>query len=340
MERQVYRMPKAGSISNLKLKKETIEAPKSTEAQISVKAIGLNFADVFAMHGLYSATPKGSFIPGLEFSGEIVSVGAEVSAFKVGDRVMGVTKFGGYVDRINHDIRYLTLLDDDWSYEEGAAYIVQGLTAYYALVSLGNIQKGSTVLIHSGAGGVGVMSNRIAKQFGAHTIGTIGTASKQEFLKQEGFDECIIRDADFETKLEQAIAGRELKLIVETIGGKIFKTGYKLMAPEGRMVVVGVSQYASPGAMPNYLKLIWQFLKRPKIDPQDMIQDNKSVMAFNLIWLYDKAELMENILNEMKKMDLGKPHVGSTYSFDKLHDAIHFFQSGKSTGKVVVTVDH
>jgi alcohol dehydrogenase len=106
------------------------------------------------------------------------------------------------------------------------------------------------------------------------------------------------------------------------------------------MVVVGVSQYASPGAMPNYLKLIWQFLTRPKIDPQDMIQDNKSVMAFNLIWLYDRAELMENILNEMKKMDLGKPHVGSIYTFDKLHDAIHFFQSGKSKGKVVVTVDH
>ena len=339
MKRKVYKMPKAGSIKKLKMVEEELPEPSPQEVQVSVKAIGLNFADIFAMHGLYSATPEGAFIPGLEFSGCVTKVGSDVSKFKEGDRVMGVTKFGGYVDNINHDYRYLTAIEDDWTYEEGASFVVQGLTAYYALVSLGNIQKNQTVLIHSGAGGVGILANRIAKYFDAFTIGTIGSDKKLDFLKKEGFDAQIIRGNDFEEKLNSALDGRDLNLILETIGGEVFKAGYKTMAPQGRMVVVGASQYASPGTTPNYLKLLWQFLRRPKLDPQEMIQDNKSVMGFNLIWLYDKVELMEDILSEMAKMNLGKPHVGHTFSFENLHDAIHLFQSGKTTGKVVVSVN-
>src|SRR5215213_7005054 len=97
LERQVYRMPKAGSIKNLKLQTEVLDAPKAGQVCVKVKAIGLNFADIFAMQGLYPATPAGSFIPGLEFSGEIITVGEEAGAWKVGDKVMGATKFGGYV---------------------------------------------------------------------------------------------------------------------------------------------------------------------------------------------------------------------------------------------------
>ena len=331
-----YSMTKAGSISNLKLLEVEIPEPELNEVQVSVKAVGLNFADVFAMHGLYSATPEGQFTPGLEFSGEVEKVGSNVLNLKAGDRVMGVTRFGGYTTRINHDSRYLTPLPDDWSYEEGAAYLVQGLTAYYALVSLGNIQQNSTVLIHSGAGGVGILANRIAKHFNAFTIGTIGSDSKIEVLRKEGYDEVIVRGKDFKDRLSKALKNRELTLILETIGGKIFKEGFKQLAPQGRMVVVGVSQFASPGKIPNYLKLIWFYLTRPMIDPQAMIQDNKAVLAFNLIWLYDRVHIMNEMLVEMSKMDLGKPHVGKVYDWDQMDKAIHFFQSGKSTGKVVV----
>ncbi|MFY0654756.1 MAG: zinc-binding dehydrogenase [Cyclobacteriaceae bacterium] len=335
-----YSSNKAGSIANLKLEEVEIGAPAKGEVQVAVKAVGLNFADIFAMHGLYSATPKGKFTPGLEFSGVVEGVGEDVSNFKEGDRVMGVTKFGGYTDRINHDHRYVTLMKDDWSFEEGAAYLVQGLTAYYALVSLGDIQQNANVLIHSGAGGVGIMANRIAKHFGAITIGTIGSPKKLGVLEEEGFNKTIVRGYDFAKKLDEALDGKELNLIVESIGGKIFKAGYKRMSPQGRMVVVGASQFASPGKIPNYFKLIWLFLTRPKIDPQEMIQDNKGVLAFNLIWLYDRVHIMNEMLGAMSKMDLGKPKVGKVFAWDEMHDAINFFQSGKSTGKVVVTTNN
>jgi alcohol dehydrogenase len=229
-------------------------------------------------------------------------------------------------------------MHDDWSFEEGAAYLVQGLTAYYALVPLGAIEKGATVLIHSGAGGVGIMANRIAKHFEGYTIGTIGSPAKLDVLGNEGFDRSIVRGSDFGTKLKEALDGRELNLIVETIGGKIFKEGYKQLSPQGRMVVVGASQYASPGKIPNYLKLLWYYINRPKVDPQEMIQENKGVLAFNLIWLYDRVHLMHDMLQEMGKMDLGKPYVGKVFDWKEMHEAIAFFQSGKSTGKVVVTL--
>src|SRR5690349_1658971 len=97
ISRQVYRVSKAGSLKNLQLQTEVLEEPKPDEVCVQVKAIGLNFADIFAIQGLYSATPPAPFIPGLEFSGEIMAVGSAVENWKVGDKVMGATKFGGYV---------------------------------------------------------------------------------------------------------------------------------------------------------------------------------------------------------------------------------------------------
>ncbi len=340
MIRKAYRIDKTGSTSNLNLVEEELGVPESHEVTIKVHAIGLNFADIFAIRGLYSATPKGSFVPGLEYCGEIVEVGTNVSKYNVGDKVMGVTRFGGYANYINIDDRHIVPLPDGWTYEEGAGFLVQGLTAYYALVYLGGLKKGQTVLIHSGAGGVGILANRIAKQFNAFTIGTIGSDAKMDVLIREGFDGKIVRSDQFANELKSVLAGRELNLVVETIGGKILQAGYNALAPQGRLVVVGASQFASPGSKPNYLKLFWKFLTRPKLDPQQMIQENKSVMAFNLIWLYEKVDIMDDMIGEMAKMDLGKPHVGHVFEFDQMHEAIKLFQSGKSTGKVVVKAKH
>ena len=95
--------------------------------------------------------------------------------------VMGVTRFGGYTSHLNIDSRYVIPLPKQWNFEEGAAYLVQVLTAYYGLIELGNIKKNSTVLVHSAAGGVGIWANRIARQFDAYTIGCVGNVSKLKF---------------------------------------------------------------------------------------------------------------------------------------------------------------
>ena len=337
MQRQVYQL-KAGSIANLKLVNEELSEPAPHEVTVAVKGIGLNFADIFAIWGLYAATPQGIFTPGLEYAGTIAEVGSEVQGLNVGDRVMGVTRFGAYASHLNIDHRYVVPIPEEWDFAEGAAFLVQVLTAYYGLVNLGNLQEGQSVLIHSGGGGVGLLANRIAKKYKAFTIGTIGRPDKRALLQQEGYDRVIVRSKHFEQDLKQALDGRPLNLIMECIGGKILKIGYQQMAPMGRMVSYGSARYASVGNRPNYFKLIYHYLTRPKIDPQSMATDNKSVMAFNLIFLFHQAELMHQLLDEIQKLSLKKPFVGHRFPFDQLKEAILLFQSGKTTGKVVLEV--
>jgi NADPH:quinone reductase-like Zn-dependent oxidoreductase len=337
LQRQVYRMPKAGSIKNLKLQTEPLETPKANEVTVQVKAIGLNFADIPAMQGLYSATPPGSFIPGLEFSGEIIAIGADVQEWKVGDRVMGATKFGGYVSHINIHHRYVIPLPQGWSFEEGAGFLVQGLTAYYALKELGHLQRGQTVLIHSAAGGVGLLANRICKAYDCYTIGTVGSPAKADFLqKEEAYNAVIVRDADFEQKLQQALNGRPLHLVMECIGGKILKQSWKAMAMGGRLIAYGSASFASHGATPNWPLLIWNYLRRPKIDPLRLPTQNKSLMGFNLIYLYEQTDLMHRMLDELQALNLKPQHIGHVYPFADIHQAIALFQRGQTVGKVIV----
>jgi alcohol dehydrogenase len=335
MQRKAYLL-KAGNLKNLKIVEENLPDPSESEVTVEVRAIGLNFADVFAIWGLYSATPPGQFTPGLEYSGVIAKVGKNVTNVKVGDKVMGVTRFGAYTTHLNIDSRYVIPLPSGWSFEEGASYLVQVLTAYYGLLNLGDLQKGMTVLIHSAAGGVGVLANRIAKKFDAYTIGTVGSASKLRRLEEEGYDKGIVRGKDFEQKLKTALDGRELNLVMECIGGEIFKIGFKTLAPQGRMVIYGAAQYAHPGNRPNYLKLLWKFLRRPMVDAQNLAEENKGVLGFNLIYLYENSDLMHDLLAELSDLNLKKPIVGHTFSFENLPDAVRLFKSGKTMGKVVI----
>lgn len=339
MQRHIYRL-KAGALSNMNLVTEELPPPGPREVTVEVQAIGLNFADIFAIWGLYGATPEGVFTPGLEYAGIILEVGEEVQDVKAGDRVMGVTRFGAYTSHLNIDHRYVLPIPADWSVEEGAAYLVQVLTAYYGLINLGALQEGQTVLIHSAAGGVGTFAGRIARKYGAYTIGTIGSEHKIDYLREEGYHDWIVRDKQtFREDLTKALGGRELNLIMECIGGEIFSIGFDLLAPMGRHVVYGSARYGTVGNRPNYLRLLWLFLTRPKVDPQKLPEKNKSVMGFNLIWLYERVELMHRILGELRELDIGKPNVGHAYPFDQLKNAILKFQTGETTGKVVVRVE-
>lgn len=338
IKRKAYRIHKAGSLSNLKLAEEDFSKPASYEVTIEVKAIGLNFADLFAIQGLYSATPKGSFVPGLEYSGVLINKGADVTDFELNDKVMGVIGFGAYTNFLNIDHQYVQKLPDEWTFEEGAAFTVQSLTAYYALIELGNIKTNDTVLVHSAAGGVGIYANRIAKKFSAYTIGSVGSNMKVGFLKEEGYNEVIVRDKNFKEKLKKSLDGKNLNIVLESIGGKIFQDSFDLLSPTGRIIIYGGAQFMSHQSRPNYPKLLYQLLTRPRIDPISLSDTNRSIMGFNLIYLWDKPEEMKRVLTNILNFNLNKPFVGNTFTFDKLLDALKLFQSGKTVGKVVVKV--
>jgi NADPH:quinone reductase-like Zn-dependent oxidoreductase len=334
--REYYIVRKTGSLKNLKHELSEIPALQKGKVLVGVKCVGLNYADIFAIMGLYSATPKGAFIPGLEFSGEVLA--SDSKDFVVGQKVMGVTRFGGYDTHIVADPDYLFPLPEGWSFEEGAAFPVQTFTAYYAVRTLGDLKNGQTVLIHSAAGGVGLQANRIAKKYNAYTIGVVGNESKLDLLRREGFDKGIIRSKNFKDELLQALDGRSLNLVLEATGGKYFYDSYAVMAPMGRLVAYGSAQFTPSGPRPNYINLIFRYLFRPRVDPLTMIKSNKSVMAFNLIWIYEQKEMMKEMLHDVEKLKLPPPLVGHRFNFSQMSEALTLFQSGKTTGKIVLNV--
>ncbi|MCL6494738.1 MAG: zinc-binding dehydrogenase [Ignavibacterium sp.] len=339
MKRMIYLIPKAGNLKNLKLIPDELMNPKSNEVTIQIKAIGLNFADVFCIQGLYKAAPKENLIPGLEFSGVVINKGESVTEFNIGDKVIGVTKFGAFTTHINLNKHYLMKLPEDWSFEEGASFIVQALTAYYAIKELGNIHSNQIVLINSVAGGVGIYANRIAKKFNCTTIGTVGSRNKIEKIKNEKIDFILLRDDTFIENLKNILANRKIDLLLESLTGKYFKPTFDLLAPQGRAIIYGASNFATHTSFPNYLGLAYKYLTRPKVDILKLIEQNKSVMGFNLIWLYDKNEYMKKLLNEIIELNMDKPYIGEVFEFNQLPEAIRKFQSGNTFGKVVIKLN-
>ncbi|WP_396586937.1 zinc-binding dehydrogenase [Bermanella sp. R86510] len=334
MKRKVWRTHKAGAIDRLQLEADTLGDLPAEQVRINVKSIGLNFADIFAITGLYSATPKGSFVPGLEFSGEVIESRSEV--FKVGDKVMGVTRFGGYSSVIDSPAHYLTALPESWSYQQGAAYLVQTLTAYYALTELGNIKAKQTVLIHSAAGGVGLQAMKLVTAMGGQPVGTVSSEHKAAYLKEQGFNQVLVRDASFRKQLQQS--GLLFDLVLDGVGGEVQKASFDCLSPMGRLIVFGAAEFTPGKNRPNYISTIFKYLKRPKYDVMDMISDNKSVMAFNLIWLWEQVGYLTKLMKDMQTIEISAPHVGHAFAFADAKAAIECLREGNTIGKVVLNV--
>ena len=166
---------------------------------------------------------------------------------------------------IKYRLVYIYNLPTNWSYSEGAGFIAQSLTAYYALFPLGKFTgRGNTVLIHSAAGGVGIYANKLQKTQSLHNREALEVGSKIEtFKEREGYDDYIIRDKNFYKNLQEKLKGRNLNLIGMHCG-KIFEDSFKSLAPAGRIVVYGSANFAPESDSPNILKLGYQYLTRPK----------------------------------------------------------------------------
>lgn len=339
MHRQVWQTEKAGDIGRLTLCHDDLPVLAPDKVRIKVKAIGLNFADIFALTGLYSATPEGAFIPGLEFAGVVESVGSHVDSWQIGQPVMAVTRFGAYASVIDVGADYCFALPEGWSMAEGAAYPVQTLTAWYALNRLGAAKSGQTVLIQSAAGGVGLQALHICRELGLKAIPVVGTSQKVDFLNGSGFPGALIRNHSFLSHLDEYLKGEGIDLILDGVGGALQKDLFQRLAPMGRLIVFGAAEFTPGRRRPNYLKALWKYLMRPRYDVLQMISDNRSVMAFNLIWLWQQVGEMQTMMGELSQLSLPAPHVGQTFAFQDAPAAIEALRSGTSVGKVVLLVD-
>lgn len=344
---RIWRITRAGSLSRLRLERSPLGPPGPGEVQVEIAVIGLNFADIFACLGLYSATPPSAFVPGLECAGIIRALGPGTEGWQTGDRVMVLTRFGGYATRLNIDVRYLWPVPSGWSLAEAAAYPVQALTAWYGLVPLGRICEQSLVLLHSAAGGVGVNALRIIKKVGARVVAVVGSESKRQWL-QENFGlsdaSIVLRDRHLPAALDAALAHHGaggFNLVFDAVYGPVFQAGFNRLAPEGCYVLYGAADFMSRGQRANPLRLLTQYLRRPRLDPLTMIAENRGLRAFNLIWLWQEVQRLPAAMRETLALVPEPPIIGACFDFDQAHAALQLLQSGQTTGKLLLTVpDH
>src|SRR6188768_695425 len=219
------------------------EAPDPTpgtgEVRIRVRAAGINFADVLARLGLYPDAPKPPCVVGYEVSGTIDAVGASVTGFHSGDRVVAMTRFGGYADVVTAPIEQVFHFPDLLSDAEAAAVPVNYLTAALALYRMAALTPGETVLIHNAGGGVGIAATQLARLRRATVIGT-ASARKHDALRSFGIEHLIdYTTADVAAEVRKITRGRGVDVILDPIGGPSFAASYSMLAPLGRMVMFG-----------------------------------------------------------------------------------------------------
>jgi synaptic vesicle membrane protein VAT-1 len=343
--RSVWRISKPGSLGRLKLDTEDLGAPPAGHARVAIGAVGLNFADIAACLGLYSATPKGAFVPGLEFAGTVETVADGVTTVAPGDRVIGLTRFGGYATHVNADARYLHPVPAGWSYSDGAAMPVQAITAWYAISELGACRPGHAVLVHSAAGGVGLNALAILHGMGARVLATVGTESKAAFLVDHaGLErrQIIVRDRRrFGAQLDEALRTNRMDgfdLVLDAIAGPFFQPAYRRMRPAGRLVIYGSADLMPAGIRTNWLRLTARYLTRPRLDPIRMVSANRSVMGFNLIWLWERVDRLNDAYTGVVPYITRPPHIGRRFPFGEAPAALRYIQSGASVGKVVLEI--
>ena len=344
LTRRAWRIPRAGSLARLRLVEEPLPPPGAGEVQVAVAAVGVNFADIFACQGLYSATPAGSFVPGLEAAGTVTAVGAGVTAWRPGDRAIVLTRFGGYATSLNVGAEYLWPLPGGWSFEDGAGYPVQALTAWYGLVELGRARAGSVVLVQSAAGGVGLNALHALRRLGARPVPVVGRPEKRDWLAREyGLDPraIVLRDGAYAANLDAALrhlGAGGFDLVFDAVYGPAFRPAFERLAPEGRLLLYGAADFMGDGGRPDPLRLAWRWLRRPRLDPLAMISQNRGLLAFNLIWLWGEAARLPDAMRATLALIPERPRSGGAWAFEEAHEALAALQSGTTTGKLVLRV--
>jgi NADPH2:quinone reductase len=221
---------------------EDIEVPAPGQGQVKIKqhASGVNFIDTYFRSGLYQSPVGLPFVAGNEGAGEVIAVGPGVTDLKVGDRVAYVVPLGGYAAERLLPAERAVKLPDNISYEQAAGMMLKGMTAQYLLNRTFKVGKGTTVLMHAAAGGVGLILCQWANHLGATVIGTVGSKEKAELAKKNGCHHTILyRDENFVEKVKEITGGTLCDVVYDGIGNTTFPASLDCIRPLGYFVSFG-----------------------------------------------------------------------------------------------------
>ncbi len=305
--------------------------PGTKQVRVKVEAAALNFLDTLIIKGQYQVKPPFPFTPGVEVAGTIEAVGAD-SMWKPGMRVCGNIGTGGYATHAILDDRSVAPLPDNLSFAEGSAVPIVYPTAHLCLKDAGRMQPGETVLVHAGAGGVGLAAIQLARAWGAGKIlATAGGAAKLKVCLDAGadaaFDYAVPGKEDaWVDQVKEATGGKGADIIIDMVGGRIAEQSMRVLNWRGRFIVVGFAGGTIPNLAANRLLL-------------------KSASAIGVFWgetAKREPKTVQAVFGDLFALLAQgkiKPVVTNSYKLSNAPQAMIDLATRKTWGKVVLIPD-
>ncbi len=320
---RAIQIEKTGGPEVLQVVELPVPAPLAGQVLVKIDAAGVNFIDTYLREGRYPAALP--FIAGQEGAGTVAGLGDGVTGFAVGDLVAWTGVRGAYAEYACVPATDLLHVPHGLSPEQAAAVLTQGLTAHYLAFGTYEIQAGDTVLVHAGAGGVGLLLTQVAKRLGARVITTVSTDEKAELSREAGADEVILYTREnFADRVKEITGGKGLPVVYDSVGKTTFEDSLKCLQPRGLMVLYGASSGPVPAMDPIRLMSGSLFLTRPTLKDYVQTRDGLEWRAGEIFRWAASGEL--------------KVRIGHTYKLEDAPQAHIDLAGRKTTGKVLLTL--
>ena len=295
--------------------------PGPDDVLIDVHRVGVSFPDLLLSRGEYQMKPEPPFSLGVDVAGTVVSG----PGFEPGQRVAGVGGYGGRAERAVVPAMFTFSLPDAVSFDEGAALPMNYLTAEFALHERGDLREGETVLVHGAAGGVGTATIQVAKGMGARVIAVVSTEAKAEVARAAGADEVVLLDG-FKDAVKELTGGQGVDVVVDVVGGDVFTDSLRVLATQGRLLVVG---FASGAGI-------------PEVKVNRLLLNNVDVRgvgwgAFAMLRPGYMQEQWQRLVPMMESRVV-KPPIGQVYELEDFGRALIDMDERRTLGKSVVRV--
>ena len=316
-----------GGAECLRMAEGPVPEPGPQDVLVRVAYAGINRPDVFQRTGSYPPPPDASPLLGLEISGEIVALGANVTGWKVGDQVCALTPGGGYAEYCVAPAEHCLPVPAGLSLLEAAALPETYFTVWSNVFERGALQPGEAFLVHGGSSGIGLTAIQLAKQFGATVYTTVGSSEKADACRRAGADRVInYHEEDFVEVLKQATDGNGVNVILDMVGGDYIPRNIKSLAVEGRLVQIA-------------------FLKGSRVE-----LDTSPIMRKRLTFTgstlrprsrEEKADITKALQDKVwPLLDQGLCHpvIHATFPLEKAAEAHRLMESSKHIGKIMLEV--
>lgn len=307
----------------LKLQDVEIGRPGKGQVLVRLAAAGLNFVEIYQRRGTYPK--KLPYTPGWEGAGTVESVGEGVSSFKPGDRVAYVHEPGTYAEASIVSANSLIPLPSGFSFEQGAAFPLQGMTAHYLLHEFRRVKPGDIVLIHAAAGGMGLLLVQWARHLGAKVIGTVSTEEKARAAKEAGADHVILyTKQNFAEETKNLTKGHGADLIIDGVGKSTFAGNLEAAALRGNIVIFGAASGPADPIVPNALM------------PHSLTISGGSLPNYIL----NREEMLGRAQAVIKGIQEGwlKLRIDKSLPLDKADEAQSLLENRQVIGKVILKI--